>query len=342
MYNNLAAMVSSKKILVTGADGFIGSHLAERLVGEGHRVVALCQYNSFGHRGWLDDIDNKIAKNLEVLHGDIRDGDFINDTVRGCDVILHLAALIAIPFSYKSPRSYIETNVLGTLNILQAARQHAVEKLIQTSTSEVYGTAQFVPITETHPLRGQSPYSASKIAADQIAYSFFTSFQTPVTILRPFNTFGPRQSTRAIIPTIITQIARGERNLRLGALSPTRDFSFVDDTVSGFIATLTADEISGETINLGSNYEISIRDTVEAIARAYRVEVAVTTDDKRMRPENSEVERLWASNAKAYELLNWTPQFGGLDGFERGLERTISWFQDEANLAKYKQKSYSI
>ena len=335
-------MVSSKKILVTGADGFIGSHLAERLVGEGHKVISLCQYNSFGHHGWLDDIDDKIARDMEVHHGDIRDGDFVNSIVSGCDVVLHLAALIAIPFSYKSPRSYIETNVLGTLNILQAARDHDVERLIQTSTSEVYGTAQFIPITEAHQLQGQSPYSASKIAADQIAYSFFTSFQTPVTILRPFNTFGPRQSTRAIIPTIITQIARGERNLRLGALTPTRDFSFVDDTVSGFIATLTADKISGETINLGSNYEISIKDTVEAIARASRVDVTVTTDAERLRPENSEVERLWACNAKAYELLNCAPQYGGLDGFERGLEKTISWFQDEANLAKYKQQSYSI
>ena len=335
-------MKSKQKIFVTGADGFIGSHLALRLVGEGHTVRALCQYNSFGHKGWLEDIDPEMANSMDIRHGDVRDGDCMDDLVKGFDIIFHLAALIAIPYSYHSPRSYIDTNVTGTLNMLQAARRHNVERFVQTSTSEVYGTAQFAPITETHPLQGQSPYSASKIAADQIAYSFFTSFQTPVTIIRPFNTYGPRQSTRAIIPTIITQLARGERTLKLGALSPTRDFNFIDDTVAGFISTLRADNISGETINLGSNYEISIGDTVKAIARAYGTDVTVTTENKRLRPKNSEVERLWACNAKARKLLNWVPEYSGLDGFEKGLKKTITWFIDENNLAKYKEQSYSI
>ena len=335
-------MKSKQKIFITGADGFIGSHLAARLVREGHNVRSLCQYNSFGYKGWLEDIDPEMTNNMDIRHGDVRDGDFMDDLVKGCDVIFHLAALIAIPFSYHSPRSYIDTNVTGTLNMLQASRRHNIERFVQTSTSEVYGTAQFVPITEKHPLQGQSPYSASKIAADQIAYSFFTSFQTPVTIIRPFNTYGPRQSTRAIIPTIITQLARGERNLKLGALSPTRDFNFIDDTVAGFVNTLHADNINGETINLGSNYEISIGDTVKAIARAYGTDVTVTTENKRLRPENSEVERLWACNAKARELLNWVPEYAGLDGFEKGLQKTINWFIDETNLAKYKEQSYSI
>lgn len=335
-------MTSTKKIFVTGADGFIGSHLAERLVAEGHSVRALCQYNSFGSKGWLDDIDPRVTNNMDIRHGDVRDGDFMDELVQGCDVIFHLAALIAIPFSYHSPRSYIDTNVTGTLNMLQAARRHNIERFIQTSTSEVYGTAQFVPITEKHPLQGQSPYSASKIAADQIAYSFFTSFQTPVTIIRPFNTYGPRQSTRAIIPTIITQLARGERNLKLGALDPTRDFNFIDDTVTGFVATLIANNISGQSINIGSNYEISMRDTVKAIARVFGAEVTVTKENERLRPQSSEVERLWASNAKACELLDWVPEYAGLDGFEKGLQKTITWFGDETNLAKYKEQSYSI
>jgi len=335
-------MVSKKMIFLTGADGFIGSHLAESLVNSGHDVRALCQYNSFGHQGWLDDIDPKIKNNMEILSGDIRDGDFMDELAQGCDVIFHLAALIAIPFSYHSPRSYLETNAIGTLNLAQAARRQNVEKFIHTSTSEVYGTAQFVPITESHPLQGQSPYSASKIAADQMAYSFFTAFNTPVTILRPFNTYGPRQSTRAIIPTIITQLARGERNLKLGALTPTRDFNFVEDTVAGFVSTLSADHIAGETINLGSNFEISIKNTVETIARVFGREISITTDENRLRPEKSEVERLWASHDKAQKLLNWSPEHTGLEGFERGLKKTISWFTDETNLAKYKDQGYSI
>ena len=331
-----------KKIFLTGADGFIGSHLAERLVRDGHSVRALCQYNSFGREGWLEDIDPGIRAGMDIRSGDVRDGDFMDSLTEGCDTIMHLAALVAIPFSYHSPRSYLDTNAAGTLNLLQAAKRHHVEQFIHTSTSEVYGTAQFVPITESHPLQGQSPYSASKIAADQMAYSFYASFDTPVTTIRPFNTYGPRQSTRAIIPTIITQLARGERDLKLGALTPTRDFNFVDDTVAGFIAALTAENIAGETINLGSNFEISIKDTVEAIARVFGAKIIITAEKERMRPEKSEVERLWASNEKAAELLNWRPEHAGLEGFERGLEKTIAWFTDAGNLAKYNDQGYSI
>jgi NAD dependent epimerase/dehydratase len=334
-------MAVRQKIFLTGADGFIGSHLAESLVKYGHDVKSLCQYNSFGHQGWLDDVEPSIRANMEIFAGDIRDGDHMNELAKGCDVIFHLAALIAIPFSYQSPRSYLETNAVGTLNLIQAARKQNVEKFIHTSTSEVYGTAQFVPITEHHPLQGQSPYSASKIAADQMAYSFFSAFDTPITIIRPFNTYGPRQSTRAIIPTIITQLARGERNLKLGALTPTRDFNFVEDTVAGFVATLNADNIAGKTINLGSNFEISIKDTVEAIADVFGTSVSITHDRNRLRPEKSEVERLLASNEQALILLNWSPKYGGILGFKEGLKKTVSWFTDDANLRKYKDQGYS-
>lgn len=333
-------MASAKKIFLTGADGFIGSHLAERLVDAGHDVKSLCQYNSFGHQGWLEDINPKAKANMEICSGDIRDGDHMNELVKGCDVIFHLAALIAIPFSYFSPRSYLDTNAVGTLNLVQAAKRQNVEKFIQTSTSEVYGTAQFVPITENHTLKGQSPYSASKIAADQMAYSFYTAFNTPVTIIRPFNTYGPRQSTRAIIPTIITQLARGDRVLKLGALTPTRDFNFIDDIVAGFMSTLHAEKIAGETINLGSNFEISINDTVQAIAHVFDAEITITSEETRLRPEKSEVERLWASNDKAHELLKWSPKYGGLSGFQKGLKKTILWFTDERNLKKYKHRGY--
>lgn len=335
-------MKKSQKILLTGADGFIGSHLVEKLVLNGHHVKALCHYNSFGYLGWLDDIDPQIASNVEIYTGDVRDVDFIDQLCEGCDIIFHLAALIAIPFSYHSPRSYLETNAIGTLNILQSARRHNVEKVIHTSTSEVYGTAQFVPITENHPLQGQSPYSASKIAADQMAYSFYTSFDTPVTIIRPFNTYGPRQSTRAIIPATILQLASGKREISLGSLSPTRDFNYVEDTVSGFVSTISAQNIAGETINIGSNYEISIKDTVKEIANIFGAEINVVTDLQRLRPEKSEVERLWASNIKAKSLLNWQPKYSGIDGFKVGLEKTINWFSDEKNLSKYKDQGYSI
>jgi NAD dependent epimerase/dehydratase len=331
-----------KKILVTGADGFIGSHLVERLVRDGYDVRAFILYNSFNSWGWLDQCSDDVKGRFEVFLGDIRDSHGVRVAMNGCDVVLHLAALIAIPYSYYSPDTYIDTNVKGTLNVLQAARDLGVQKVIHTSTSEVYGTAQFVPITEEHALQAQSPYSASKIGADQLAYSFYTSFQLPVTILRPFNTYGPRQSARAVIPTIISQILNGERKLRLGAITPTRDFNYVADTVSGFIAGFKSHRSLGEVINLGSNYEISIEDTAYLIAKLMDVDVEIQIDDQRMRPKNSEVDRLWADNKKAAELLNWRPDFSNLEGLSKGLEKTIDWFSEPQNLRNYKSDRYNI
>lgn len=334
--------LKGKKILVTGADGFIGSHLTEALIRRGHDVRAFVFYNSFGHWGWLDELPNNIKKELDVFAGDIRDPHGVRTALQGCDVVLHLAALIGIPYSYHSPDTYVDTNIKGTLNIVQAARDLQLEKIVHTSTSEVYGTAQYVPIDEKHPLQGQSPYSASKIGADQIALSFYRSFETPVTIARPFNTFGPRQSARAVIPTVITQIANGERTLKLGALHPTRDFNYVQDTVNGFIAMAESDNVLGEEINLGSNYEISIGDTVQLIAEAMDAEITIDTDEQRLRPEKSEVERLWADNSKALELLDWKPEFAQRDGFRTALAETAQWFTDPANLARYKHGIYNI
>lgn len=330
------------KILVTGADGFIGSHLVEELVRQGHDVRAFVLYNSFNSWGWLDHSSPEIKKHLDVFAGDIRDPYGVKTAMRGCDIVLHLAALIAIPYSYHSPDTYVDTNIKGTLNILQAARELGVSRVIHTSTSEVYGTARFVPITEEHPLQGQSPYSASKIGADQLALSFYTSFNTPVTTLRPFNTYGPRQSARAVIPTIITQIASGQRELKLGAIHPTRDFSFVADTVQGFIAALTAENVVGETINLGSNFEISIGDTARLIAEVMGAQVSIVTDKVRLRPEKSEVERLWADNTKAKQLLGWSPDFPGIDGLRRGLQSTVDWFSQPQNLQAYKTDIYNL
>jgi len=335
-------MSLNKKILVTGADGFIGSHLVERLVRNGYEVRAFVLYNSFNSWGWLDQCAEDLRGRFEVFSGDIRDPHGVRTAMKGCDAVLHLAALIAIPYSYHSPDTYVDTNVKGTLNVLQAARELDVQKVIHTSTSEVYGTARFVPITEDHPLQGQSPYSASKIGADQLAYSFYTSFQLPVTILRPFNTYGPRQSARAVIPTIISQIASGKRKLKLGAISPTRDFNYVADTVTGFIAGLESVHGAGEVINLGSNYEISIEDTVHLVAKLMNASVEIETDEQRLRPEKSEVERLWADNKKAAELLNWHPNYSSLEGLSIGLEKTIEWFSDPHNLQNYKVDRYNI
>lgn len=332
----------NKKILVTGADGFIGSHLTEALVRAGYDVRAFVLYNSFNSWGWLDRCSADVAEQFDVFAGDVRDPNGVRKAVEGCDAVLHLAALIAIPYSYHSPDTYVDTNIKGTLNIVQAARDLGVRRVVQTSTSEVYGTARFVPITEDHPLQGQSPYSASKIGADQIAMSFHASFGTPVTLLRPFNTYGPRQSARAVIPTIITQIANGQRQIKLGAVHPTRDFNFVADTVAGFIAALDAERAVGEVINLGSNFEISIGDTAQAIAEVMGVQIELVTDDQRLRPEKSEVERLWASNAKARDLLGWQPAYGGRDGFLRGLAETVTWFRQPANLAAYKSHIYNV
>ena len=330
------------QVLVTGADGFIGSHLVEGLVTRGHKVKALTMYNSFGTWGWLDSVPKEVLDQVEVVPGDIRDSIFVRHAMKGCSDVMHLAALIAIPYSYVAPEAYIDTNVKGTLNILQAAREASVEKVIHTSTSEVYGTARFVPITEDHPLQGQSPYSASKIAADQLAYSFYSSFELPVITIRPFNTYGPRQSARAVIPTIISQIASGASAIHLGSTSPTRDFNFVADTVNGFISALSSEKAFGETINLGSGFEISVGDTVELIAQLMNAEVTVTTDEARLRPIGSEVERLCADNQKAAQLLNWSPATSGIDGLKSGLMETIQWFQKPENLSLYKTNLYNV
>jgi NAD dependent epimerase/dehydratase len=330
------------KVLVTGADGFIGSHLTETLVRKGYDVRAFVYYNSFNSWGWLDYCSKDIAGQFDVFSGDIRDPHGVKKAMEGCDAVLHLAALIGIPYSYHSPDTYVDTNVKGTLNILQAARELDLQKVVHTSTSEVYGTAIFVPITEEHPLQGQSPYSASKIGADQMAFSFYSSFETPVAIIRPFNTYGPRQSTRAVIPTIITQIAAGKKQIQLGATSPTRDFTFVEDTVEGFIKALHSDDIIGKVTNLGSGFEISIGQTASTIASLMGVNVEFTTDSQRIRPEKSEVERLFASYTRAEKRMGWSPAYGGEDGFKKGLAKTIEWFSDPNNLARYKPNQYAI
>ena len=334
--------MSNVKILVTGADGFIGSHLTESLVRAGFSVRAFVMYNSFNSWGWIDHLPEEIKKSIEIFAGDIRDPHGVEEAVRGCDAVLHLAALIAIPYSYTSPDTYIDTNVKGTLNVLQAARELGVKRVIHTSTSEVYGTARFVPITEEHPLQGQSPYSASKIGADQLAYSFYSSFDLPVVIARPFNTYGPRQSARAVIPTVITQIANGAKQLKLGAVTPTRDFSYVQDTVDAFIATLKSDKGLGETVNFGSNFEISISDVAALIAEKMNVKIDIASDTERMRPANSEVERLWADNSKVKELFGWSPKYAGRDGLARGLQETINWFIEPENLKHFKSDIFNI
>lgn len=330
------------KILVTGADGFIGSHLTETLVRAGYEVKAFVLYNSFNSWGWLDHCAADVKGKFEVFAGDIRDPHGVKEAMKGCDAVLHLAALIAIPYSYHSPDTYVDTNIKGTLNVLQASRELGVQRVIHTSTSEVYGSARFVPITEEHPLQGQSPYSATKIAADQLAYSFYASFHLPVVVARPFNTYGPRQSARAVIPTIITQIASGKKEIKLGAVSPTRDFNFVKDTVAGFIAVLESDKGCGEVINFGSNFEISVGDTARLIAEVMNADIEILTDEVRLRPTHSEVERLWADNSKARELFGWAPKYAELDGFKRGLAETVEWIEDADNLRGYKADIYNI
>jgi NAD dependent epimerase/dehydratase len=331
-----------KKILVTGADGFIGSHLTEAVVRAGYDVRAFVLYNSFNSWGWLDRCAADVRGKFEVFAGDIRDPHGVRAALKDCGTVLHLAALIAIPYSYHSPDTYVDTNVRGTLNVVQAARDRGIDRVIHTSTSEVYGTARFVPITEEHPLQGQSPYSATKIGADQIAMSFHAAFATPVTIVRPFNTYGPRQSARAVIPTIITQIAAGSRRIKLGALRPTRDFNYVADTVAGFVAALRTPAAVGQVINLGSNFEISIGDTALAIARVMGVDIEILCDQQRLRPDASEVERLWADNSKARALLGWRPDYDGLAGLERGLRETVDWFKEPTNLNLYRSDTYNL
>lgn len=328
-------MPDKKKILVTGADGFIGSHLTEMLLDEGYRVKALSQYNSFNNWGWLEGIRHP---ELEIVSGDVRDPNYCRHITEGIDTVFHLAALIAIPYSYVAPDSYVDTNIRGTLNICQAAKDNCVRKVLVTSTSEVYGTACYVPIDEKHPKQPQSPYSATKIGADALAMSFYNAFQLPVIIVRPFNTYGPRQSARAIIPTIITQIANGATEIKLGDLTPTRDFNYVKDTCRGFIQLSRCDAAVGEEVNICSNYEISMRDTLELIADIMRVKVNFTEDEQRIRPKSSEVFRLWGDNAKINSLTGFTPEYD----IRRGLEETVKWFTDVNNLKNYKANIYNV
>lgn len=334
----MSELLKNNKLLVTGADGFIGSHLTETLVRSGCNVRAFTHYNSFNSWGWLDHSSKDIQDSLEIFSGDIRDPNGVKEAMKGCDIVMHLAALIAIPYSYHSPDTYVDTNIKGTLNILQAAKELGVKKVVHTSTSEVYGTAKFVPITEDHPLQGQSPYSATKIAADQLAFSFYSSFGLPVATIRPFNTYGPRQSARAVIPTIITQIKNGQRNIKLGSLHPTRDFNYIEDTVAGFIAVAETDRSVGEVINCGSGKEISIGNLVELIAEVMNVDIEIETDDIRLRPKNSEVERLLCDNSKLSELTGLKPEISLRDG----IIKTISWFSNPDNLKQYKVGLYNV
>ncbi|MPL97455.1 dTDP-glucose 4,6-dehydratase [bioreactor metagenome] len=328
--------LKGKKVLVTGAEGFIGSHLTERLIELGADVTALVQYNSFNNWGWIDTFDKNILKDLKVETGDIRELDGMNRIIKGQEVVFHLAALIAIPYSYLSPMAYVRTNVEGTTNVLEACRNHDVQKIIHTSTSETYGTALYVPIDEKHPMQGQSPYSASKIGADKMAESFYKSFNMPIATIRPFNTYGPRQSARAVIPTIISQILDGKREIKLGSLTPTRDFNYVKDTAEAFVKIAESDDTIGEIINAGSNYEISIGDTVKKIIDIIGSDVKILCDDQRIRPDKSEVNRLWADNTKIKELTGWAPQYS----IDDGLRETIEWIRN--NLNHFKTDIYNV
>lgn len=325
-----------KKILVTGSDGFIGSHLTEELVKAGYQVKAFVYYNSFNTWGWLDTLPSDVMKNVEIFQGDVRDPNGVKEAMKGTAAVFHLAALIAIPFSYHSPDTYVDTNIKGTLNILQAAREQDLERVLVTSTSEVYGTAQYVPMDEKHPFQGQSPYSATKIGADRLAESFYRSFQLPVSIVRPFNTFGPRQSARAVIPTIITQLLAGKEKIHLGSLTPTRDFNYVKDTVNGFIKIYESEKTIGEEINIATQHEISIGELAEELIRQINPNTKIVCDEERLRPEKSEVNRLLGSNKKIKELTDWKPVYS----FEEGLSETISFFKD--NMDKYKPDIYNI
>jgi NAD dependent epimerase/dehydratase len=328
--------MTHKKVLVTGADGFIGSHLVEALVQAGHEVTALAQYNSFNHWGWLEDIDCR--SQVRVVSGDVRDPHFCRQLTKGMDVIYHLAALIAIPYSYVAPDSYVDVNIRGTLNICQAARDNGVGLVVHTSTSEVYGTARYVPIDEQHPLQPQSPYSASKMGADAMAMSFHNAFELPLVIARPFNTYGPRQSARAVIPTIITQIATGKRSIKLGDVTPTRDFNYVTDTCRGFMALANCSAAIGQTVNIGSNFEISVGDTVALIRELMNSDVSFEVDEARLRPEGSEVFRLWCDNSRIEALTGFKPQVD----IRAGLGKTIEWFIQPGNLGKYKTDIYNV
>jgi len=327
-----------KSVLVTGADGFIGSHLTEQLVKEGYKVKAFSYYNSFNSWGWLDTLDNDVLNEIEIFTGDIRDPNGVRESMRAVDEVFHLAALIAIPFSYHSPDSYVDTNIKGTLNVLQAARDLETSRILITSTSEVYGTAQYVPIDEKHPFQGQSPYSATKIGADRLAESFYRSFNLPISIIRPFNTYGPRQSARAVIPTIITQLLCGEKEIKLGAVSPTRDFNYVKDTVNGFIEISKSDKTIGEEINIATQHEISIGELAQEIIEQINPKAKIICDEERIRPAKSEVNRLLGANKKIKELTNWNPKYTLKDG----INETIEWFKVEKNIAGYKANIYNV
>lgn len=328
--------LKGKKVLVTGAEGFIGSHLTERLVELGAEVTALVQYNSFNNWGWIDSFDKNVLDRIKVETGDIRELDGMNRIVKGNEVVFHLAALIAIPYSYLSPMAYVRTNVEGTTNVLEACRNHGVEKIMHTSTSETYGTALYVPIDEKHPMQGQSPYSASKIGADMIAESFYRSFDMPIATVRPFNTYGPRQSARAVIPTIISQILAGKKEIKLGSLTPTRDFNYVKDTAEAFIKVAESDNTTGQVINAGSNYEISIGDTVKKIINILGEDIKIICDDNRLRPEKSEVNRLWADNTKIKQLTDWAPKYT----IDEGLAETVEWIKK--NMQYFKTDIYNV
>jgi NAD dependent epimerase/dehydratase len=332
--------LKNRPVFVTGAEGFIGSHLVETLLARGYRVKAGVCYNSFGSIGWLEALDRR--SELETVAFDVRDQNAVRGAMNGCGAAMHLAALIAIPYSYAAPESYVDVNVKGTLNVLGAARDLGLEKVVCTSTSEVYGTAQFVPITEEHPLVGQSPYAASKIGADQMAIAFHRSFETPVAIARPFNTFGPRQSLRAVIPTIVAQLASGARTLALGDVTPTRDFNYVEDTAAGLLAVLESPNTVGETVNLGTGWDVSIGDTARLIGEIMGRDFEIAVDPARIRPAGSEVRRLQAATGKAERLLDWRPAHAGPAGFRRALERTVAWFVDPANLARYRAREYVL
>ena len=330
--------IIDKRVLITGADGFIGSHLVERLLQEGCKVKAFVYYNSFNSWGWLDSLPEEKLKNIEIFAGDIRDPNGVEAAMQGCDIVFHLAALIAIPFSYHSPDSYVDTNIKGTLNVLQSSRKLGVERTLVTSTSEVYGTAQYVPIDEKHPFQGQSPYSATKIGADRLAESFYRSFDLPVTIVRPFNTYGPRQSARAVIPTIITQLLAGATEIKLGSLDPTRDFNYVKDTVNGFLEIVKSDQTIGEEINIATGVEISVGKMADELISQINPNVKIVSDSDRLRPSKSEVYRLLGCNKKILTLTNWQPQYD----LVKGLVETIEWFKNPQNLAQYKANIYNL
>ncbi len=330
--------LKNKRVLITGAGGFIGSHLVERLLEENCEVIAFVRYNSLNRWNWLDTIPKKILKEIKVITGDVRDADIVRKAVKEADVVFHLAALISIPYSYHTPQGYVETNIKGTLNVLQAALDFEIEKVLITSTSEVYGTARYVPIDENHPRQPQSPYSATKIAADALAESFYRSYELPVVIVRPFNTYGPRQSARAVIPTIIIQLLAGEENIKLGALHPTRDFVFVRDTAEGFVRIAKCDKCVGEDINIATGKEISIKNLAEKLINLINPKVKIIVDEDRLRPEKSEVERLLGCNKKLKKLTGWTPQYS----LEEGLKETIEWFKNPQNLKFYKYDIYNI